>query len=372
VDGVPRFQTWPEKLVKSVLSDTYDAVEFSGDVLQGKADPRDPANFKQVMNMTFLAVGLGWKPLKAAYPGITEEQIKALDAYTGSMYQTLNRHLEGRLTYEITPTHAKELDILAKRIDELVQKSPRVEKDLEVFRGINGRSFVARYPNLDPGDIVKFDGFTSTSFREGIAKGFAGDASTGIVFKIQVPKGSPAVHVEDTYRRIGVEGGGFESELLLPRGSQFVVKQLDKDSRVITLEMVPPGKKVKGELVPPKPPKKFVPSYAQDVDQLLTALEKSPSYVKDPNYKAPKGWTEIEGGFEAGHAAKAKISATPTLETLQSQKDALYAKANSLPPGTNKWYDEVEKLDKIDAQIKALKIKNQEKFNKLLNEGNAL
>lgn len=353
LEKVPEFKPWPQKLLEGVATDLWDAIKFSGQVLEGKADPRDPENFKQVMNMTLLAIGTGWKPVKAAYPGITDEQIKALDAYTGSVYHQLNRYLEGRLPYEISSSQKKFLEQTADRLDQLIKNSPRVEKDTQVWRGIPGQSFVDRYPNLDPGDVVRFDAFTSTSFKQEIARGFAGDAQTGIVFKINVPKNAPAIHVEDAYRRIGVEGGGFEAEMLLPRSTQFVVKELNKDSRVITLEMVPPGKKVKGEVVEAKPPKPQEPQtpYMQDVTKLLKDLEKSPNYVKNPNdysihefvntppatyqHLTPGGKAYVDeirnGGM--GSATQAMFDKLPIWEKELLQSGALSDYINKTPSG---------------------------------------
>ena len=399
VDGKPRFQTWPERLVKSFVEDSYDAVKFSGDVLQGKADPSDPANFKHVMNMALMAVTVGWKPVKAAYPGITEEQIKALDAYTASAYAQLNRYLENRLPYQVSKEQEKFLKQTADRLDALIKNSPVVDRDVTVFRGLPAQSVVARYPNMDPGDILRFDAFTSTSFSGQTARSFAG-GNEGIVLQIKVPKGTKALDVEKTYEGIGVLGGGFEKEMILPRGLEYKITKLDKEGRVIHLEVVPPGKKAEGFRLEALPPKKEAPTtpYMQDVNKLLADLEKSPSYIKNTSVsdaehlsKLPQsiqemytidvmqnGWSGSLNEYlkQTGNAkymsTKSPVSATPTLETLKAKKNSLVETINKTTFGSKKWDSLFDEIEKINSQLNVLKTKGQKAFEELLTTGNAL
>lgn len=383
LEKVPEFKPWPQQLLEHVATSVWDGVKFSGQVLEGKADPRDPANFHQVMNMAVMAIGMGWGPVKAAYPGIGNEEIKALDAYTGSAYATLNRYLENRLAFSINPSTAKELDLFAQRLDRIIAEggSAASTKDLTVFRGVPGRSFVARYPELAPGDVIRFDAFTSTSKRFNTAKGFAGDVA-GIVFEIKVPKGAPALDVEPTLARYGSSTIN-EKEVLIPRKTEFKIVNLDRDNRVIQLEMVPPGTKVPGERIEARPPGS-TSTYSQDVDQLLKDLKKSPSYIDEtpeaikkliPNpvvqdyLKAVNRdgytgtldeWLSFTGNQQYVNkplitsAAETMVPHADAIKMLEKHKTNLYAKANKLEANSDKWWNIMDNITDISTHIQSL------------------
>lgn len=83
--------------------------------------------------------------------------------------------------------------------------------------------------------IYTDNGYTSTSYdpKEIMAFNGYGDEWQGYSLKIKVPKGAKALDIEST----GVKGIS-ESELLLPRNSQFKVVKVDQNTGIVELELM--------------------------------------------------------------------------------------------------------------------------------------
>lgn len=94
----------------------------------------------------------------------------------------------------------------------------KLSNDLITFRGVNDVASV--FPGLNTsndltGTKIRDHGFTSSSLEEDVARSFTSsydDDAQPVIFRVHVPEGMPAVGIL-----------GVESEVLLPRGSEFTV-----------------------------------------------------------------------------------------------------------------------------------------------------
>lgn len=259
---------WPQKFIKSVAKDVWDAVKFTGMVASGQADPRDPANYGHVVNVALLGLTGSAGSLRSALPKLPKEAFRALEDYTGAAYRDLNRYLAGVPMPEYAVTH---LEKFKKTLDEVFKHQAPLPEAETVFRGVPAQTFVNRYPNLNPGDVMTWEAFTSTSRSKRVAKSFAESFDTpGIVFEINVPKGAKTVDVPTTFARHGTSALP-ESEVLIPRGSKFKIAELDKESRIIRLDMIPPGRRAEGYEV------KAMPYKAKEAKNIPTQEPVSPS-----------------------------------------------------------------------------------------------
>lgn len=287
---------WPQKLIETVATDLFNAVRFSGQVLEGKADPAAPENYDQVMNMAFMGLFGTAKSLRSIYPKLDGESVTALEKYAGSAHSDINRFLAGK------PIPDYKIPVVEKyiaKLDDMITASPPLVTPTTVYRGIPGGSFVSRFPELSPGDVMKWEAFTSTSRNMHTARMFAG-GQDGIIFEIQVPRGTKAVDVNATLSREGRDHVSFEKELLLPRDTHFKIIELDPKKRVIKLEVIDkPGKQdtvisprqVESVNVPIKeyntPPSKFSNDFYKELDAAgMTSDKKSLQALWDESLSA--------------------------------------------------------------------------------------
>jgi len=240
IDGKPRFQTWPERLVRSLLGDAGDAIQLTGEVLDGTVDLNDPKNKDRIASLALLGI-LGMRPIKTALTATPREisafEMRILDQYTSSMYLNMNKYLSGQTA--ITGAWVKPL---VNKLDKVFEKAPPVPSNVVVYRGVPGEGFLKRTPFLQVGDELSWPVFTSTSFNKRVGMDFANLKDTkpfrqqmGILFEIVVPKSSKAIDIN----RTSVNPLFYhEKELLLPRNSKFEVIGMDRDTRTIQLKLL--------------------------------------------------------------------------------------------------------------------------------------
>lgn len=129
---------------------------------------------------------------------LSDDEVAALVEYRGENHKIINKGLRGQVK------KSKAVDEVVADLDSAFAKAPVTTKDITVYRGTAAK--------LTKGDF-KDNGFTSTTYDEGAARDF-GDT----VIKIVIPKGTPVLKLSGG----GKEGHyGGESELLLPRGSEY-------------------------------------------------------------------------------------------------------------------------------------------------------
>ena len=159
---------------------------------------------------------------------LTDEELEALQDYTGSGYLRVNDCLRG----DDDSDDAVERTIAA--LDSAIAKAISSE-DMTVYRGYDTR--VASYLSnhvLKLGSVVTEPAFTSTSRTEIRARAFA-EWPDGLVVRIKIPAGSNALDVSP------YSVNPDEDEILLPRGSSLKVVGYDKLTKVIDAEVVSNG-----------------------------------------------------------------------------------------------------------------------------------
>lgn len=116
---------------------------------------------------------------------LTEEQVEAVRLYSGGGYESINRISNGKYDYmpqEAIDYYKRQADIL----DTAIQSE--TSTNMIVYRGISVSS-----DDIDVGDRISTQGFTSTSFSESVSRSFAGPMEVGTVFEVEVPAGTKAL-----------------------------------------------------------------------------------------------------------------------------------------------------------------------------------
>jgi len=152
--------------------------------------------------------GLDRRPRPEAF---TSDMSRAVNTYTGSEYNAINRHLRGQpLPYGYTADdvvpHLKGLD--------LAMRASRLDRDVLTYRGITNAEpmFGDRVGKDLTGMEWREDAYLSTTASAKKAAGFAGSGGLGrapVVMRILAPAGTPAIEAS---------GAALESEILLRRG----------------------------------------------------------------------------------------------------------------------------------------------------------
>lgn len=140
---------------------------------------------------------------------LSHTQKESLKQYTNGAYSQLNSRL--RSGQPLNPTQAQ----VAFNMDQAIKNS-RLSKDGVIYRGIaNPTAFFG--PELKEGSAVLDNGFLSCTKKFGTAQSFS---SGGMVARFVVKKGDRGIDVS------GFSLHGGENEIVLPRGSMFVIKKV--------------------------------------------------------------------------------------------------------------------------------------------------
>jgi len=154
------------------------------------------------------------------HPGMLNATEKAaVRRYTTNDHRVTN----GRLRSGKTTPQAKHLDSAFESIAPT--KAP-----LQVYRGIRGDTVDDIVANMRYRD----KGYVSTSIHPNPAQGFAAQGSAAqrrAVLVIDVPKGAKVIDIN----RAASSNFSFEEEILLPRGSDFVVTRVTNEGGVLHL-----------------------------------------------------------------------------------------------------------------------------------------
>ena len=108
----------------------------------------------------------------------------------------------------------------AKNLAAYIDKSSL--PDMTVYRGISGKYANSIKSQLVSGAEIHDKGFVSTSMNERTASIFA---KGNILMKITVPKGSKGI--------VSLAEGDTEQELILQRGTKFVIDKADLENNTI-------------------------------------------------------------------------------------------------------------------------------------------
>lgn len=145
---------------------------------------------------------------------ITHEQRKAASSYQGTGYSTLNKALR-----KGEPLNSYQQQMVTG-LDGL-HKQSKLANNVEVYRGVRRPTSVFADGWDDAGDATGMEwtdkGYMSTTYHKPTAKTFASKWADGqhkgVVFRIKVPKGTPAYNY----------GHEWEHELVFKRGMKFRV-----------------------------------------------------------------------------------------------------------------------------------------------------
>ena len=124
---------------------------------------------------------------------LSNRQSYALNQYSGSQYDVVNKHLRKPFKDRVKKSHAENL---AKDVKNTMKPT---ESDMNVFRGVRSAKHV--------GDAKAF---SSTSLSPSKAKLFAGEK--GHVMKLRVKKGTPVSFTDNAG----------EKEVILPPGKMSI------------------------------------------------------------------------------------------------------------------------------------------------------
>ncbi len=154
----------------------------------------------------------------------TEKQEKALRRYSGQGYADINETLrEGFLE---NSTLREEIAAIDSAIDEA-----RCDTILIVFRGI-GQEYAdaLKQRRLRKGDVIEDAAYLSTSTKQEIAKRFQAFEPPGLILRITIPKGAPALSLKP------LSDYPDEDEWLLPRNTRLRVTGYDRVNRTLEVE----------------------------------------------------------------------------------------------------------------------------------------
>lgn len=138
-----------------------------------------------------------------------------LESYVGAGYEDLNYALR-ETGGDLAQLTRYETDTIAA-LDGAIERSV-VKNDIQVYRGLSFE------PECSVGDVLVDDAFVSTSMRREVAESFGGD---GWLMTVELPSGERAL-----YTMTG------EDEFLLPRGTRFLVRSIDRELREMTVRVV--------------------------------------------------------------------------------------------------------------------------------------
>ena len=154
----------------------------------------------------------------------TDEEVEAIGKYQGLSYRYMNGFLRGRHS-DISDDLRKHLESLRKAI-----KNVKIKENILVARGTTTSAIGGDWNNIQINDIIKDEGFMSTSLREETATVFVNrKGKRGILMYIKIPKGTSGIMVDVAVNDY------WESELLLEPGTKIRItgKRIENGMRIV-------------------------------------------------------------------------------------------------------------------------------------------
>jgi hypothetical protein len=131
---------------------------------------------------------------------LSQKRKKSIEDYTGDYYDSIN----SRLLYNLPMLHKEEA--IVKDLDYIFANVPPITSSIILYRGVTKKHPFGVLP-----------GFISTSYEISEALGFTNTNEQCCVFIISIPIGAKVLPIEN------ISLHKLESEILLPRSSNFVV-----------------------------------------------------------------------------------------------------------------------------------------------------
>ena len=193
---------------------------------------------------------------------LTKTERESVQTWQSYDYADINAVLRGEAKLESFDAVKRNLiETTITSLNKILTKTT-LDQDVVVFRGINDEEFM--FEEVMNGDIIKDAGFIATSLNpiiatmgaEGMIEGGDDWALNPLVFRIKLPKGTPAFAVEKLNGAITNPKGPFMnpdaellaqqgythgSEIVLPPNTSFrVVRESNVErQRVLDLEVIP-------------------------------------------------------------------------------------------------------------------------------------
>ena len=171
---------------------------------------------------------------------LSKTEKRHISDYSGNMYADVNSCLRN---YDAIMMNSDEDDPLyghtGMSVQELVDfadvistalKKFKTPKPIVTYRGIGSNYINDIEDDLTIGNKLYDYGFASTSSDKAIAKKFMED--DGYLMEVHIPKGSRAASIDSLSNFSGVE-----NEVLIDRNACFTIKEIDKDNRILVVEV---------------------------------------------------------------------------------------------------------------------------------------
>lgn len=154
--------------------------------------------------------------------GYPDDELKVLRDYTGSGYGPMNSVLRD--------SKGKRTNAKIRKMDEAIERAGRVPERVEVVRNANLRQLGINTTTGDPRNLIGSEfvdhGYMSTSLSR------AGAMQGEVRMILNVPPGAKGIYVSGDggkkSQNIISDYGGGESEIILARGSRFIVRKVSK------------------------------------------------------------------------------------------------------------------------------------------------
>ncbi|MEX0595154.1 MAG: ADP-ribosyltransferase [Candidatus Paceibacterota bacterium] len=115
------------------------------------------------------------------------------------------------------------LRYMVNSLNDLIEKAPKLEKDIIVYRGVYKTQF-------QPGDTIPIKGFLSTSIHIGVALNFTRGGTSPTLLVIHVPAGTPCIC--NAFQSWDSQ----EAEILFATGINIIVKTCEPDVLVPSID----------------------------------------------------------------------------------------------------------------------------------------
>lgn len=154
--------------------------------------------------------------------GVSDDERKAVSAYQGAAYGTINDHLRGKAV--TSAAQRQWVDGIVSHIDHAIDRS-RLSEPTTVYRGAQHPGLTLAKAKGMVGRSAMDAAFLSTTSSLSAAKEYA-PGDHGVIFEIHLPKGHAALDVAAS----NLPGGIFdaEHERLLPRNTDLRITGVSK------------------------------------------------------------------------------------------------------------------------------------------------
>lgn len=182
--------------------------------------PWDPYSSDQP-NVNISAAGHSYSEISKAAPEPDSSEKNAIGAYSGSLYDVLNKGLRDGVVHPSASNAVTALDKYFARA--------RIAEDTTLFRGVKS-PFANKIAEYGVGAQYVDNGYSSHTTNSNTARAFASQG--GALLIVKIPKGAQGAAIKAHSHH------ETEDEVLFSRGARFRVTHVDGAKRHIHLEMV--------------------------------------------------------------------------------------------------------------------------------------